>query len=93
MKLTDGEISQNLQNTPNWNLEQGRLTRVFAFQSYGAGVAFAMQVAMLSEKLDHHPDSLEIGWGKVRIAYVTHDVGGLTKLDFETAQRVDKLRG
>jgi 4a-hydroxytetrahydrobiopterin dehydratase len=46
---------------------------------------------MLSEKLDHHPDSLEITWKKVRVAYVTHSAGGITDLDFDAAARVGKL--
>jgi 4a-hydroxytetrahydrobiopterin dehydratase len=91
MKLTPDQLEQHLAQHPNWRLEQGRLTRSFAFGSYGAGVAFAVQVALLSEKLDHHPDSLEIGWKKVTVAYVTHSAGGITALDFDAAERVDKL--
>ena len=67
------------------------LERVFKCSSYADGVAFAVKVAMMAEKLDHHPDSLEIGWKKVRVAFVTHSAGGLTALDFDAAEKVSGL--
>jgi 4a-hydroxytetrahydrobiopterin dehydratase len=91
MILHPSDLPTYLAQTPQWSIENGRLTRVFAFESYSAGVAFAMRVAMLAEKLDHHPDSLDIGWKKVTVAYITHDVDGLTVNDFLTAKKVDAL--
>ena len=72
-------------------MNNGLLERVFKCSSYADGVAFAIKVAMLAEKLDHHPDSLEIGWKKVRVAFVTHSAGGLTALDFDAAEKVSGL--
>ena len=34
---------------------QGRLTKTFAFKNYRKSFAFTSQVAMLSEKKNHHP--------------------------------------
>jgi 4a-hydroxytetrahydrobiopterin dehydratase len=90
MKLTEQQLQHHLEQLA-WQIKQGRLTRSFEFGSYSAGVAFAMRVAMLSEKLNHHPDSLDIGWKKVTVAYITHDVGGLTANDFLSAEKVDAL--
>jgi 4a-hydroxytetrahydrobiopterin dehydratase len=90
-KLEDSEIEKRLAALPAWIVENGQLARRFNFSSYGAGVAFAVQVALLAEKMDHHPDSLEIMWKAVRVAYVTHSAGGLTALDFEAATRVSGL--
>ncbi|MEY4531193.1 MAG: hypothetical protein RLZZ156_1914, partial [Deinococcota bacterium] len=58
---------------------------------YASGVALAVEIAMLSEKINHHPDSLEIMYKKLRVAYITHDVGGITALDFEAAEKVSDL--
>lgn len=91
MKLSESEIASQLTNLPDWQLEHEQLARAFVFKSYSSGVAFALQVAMLCEKLDHHPDSLEITWKKVRVAFVTHSAGGLTALDFEAATKVAAL--
>jgi 4a-hydroxytetrahydrobiopterin dehydratase len=86
--LTASEVQSRLSNLPTWVVNNGLLERGFAFSSYADGVAFAVKVAMLAEKLDHHPDLLEIGWKKVRVAFVTHSAGGLTALDFDAAEKV-----
>jgi 4a-hydroxytetrahydrobiopterin dehydratase len=91
IKLEDTEIQTRLAELSDWTIENGQLARRFSFSSYEAGVAFAVQVALIAEKMDHHPDSLEITWKAVRVAYVTHSAGGLTALDFEAATRVSKL--
>jgi 4a-hydroxytetrahydrobiopterin dehydratase len=89
--LNDQEIQAKLETFPGWVLETDQLARTFTFGSYADGVAFALKVAMLSEKLDHHPDALLITWKKVRVAYVTHSAGGITELDFDAASKVSGL--
>ena len=89
--LTESEVQSRLSSLTGWAVNAGLLERGFTFSSYADGVAFAVKVAMLAEKLDHHPDSLEIGWKKVRVAFVTHSAGGLTALDFDAASKVSGL--
>jgi 4a-hydroxytetrahydrobiopterin dehydratase len=89
--LSEADIQSRLSSLPTWSVMNGLLERVFTFSSYANGVAFAVKVALLAEKLDHHPDSLEIGWKKVRVAFVTHSAGGLTALDFDAAEKVAGL--
>jgi 4a-hydroxytetrahydrobiopterin dehydratase len=89
--LNDQEIQEMLATVPSWALETDQLARTFTFSSYADGVAFAVKIAMLSEKLDHHPDAIQITWKKVRVAYVTHSAGGLTALDFDAALKVSAL--
>jgi 4a-hydroxytetrahydrobiopterin dehydratase len=89
--LNPAALSEFLTNLAGWSLENGQLRRSFGFASYGAGVAFAMQVALLAEKQDHHPDALTIGWKKVEVSYVTHSAGGITLLDIEAAQQLNAL--
>ncbi|MCX7783554.1 MAG: 4a-hydroxytetrahydrobiopterin dehydratase [Meiothermus sp.] len=90
-KLNEGEIRNGLQDLPGWTLAVGRIEKTFAFDTYAEGVAFAVKVALHAEKADHHPDSLEIMWGKVKVAYVTHSAGGVTRLDLEAAAQIDTL--
>jgi 4a-hydroxytetrahydrobiopterin dehydratase len=89
--LSESEVQSRLSSLPDWAVNNGLLERIFTFSSYADGLAFAVKVAMLAEKLDHHPDSLEIGWKKVRVAFVTHSSGGLTALDFDAAAKVSGL--
>jgi 4a-hydroxytetrahydrobiopterin dehydratase len=89
--LSEADVQSRLSSLPDWAVNNGLLERTFKCSSYADGVAFAVKVAMLAEKLDHHPDSLEIGWKKVRVAFVTHSAGGLTALDFEASAKVSGL--
>ncbi len=91
MKLTEAQIQAGLQDLPGWQLKDGRVEKTFTFDTYADGVAFAVKAALAAEKADHHPDSLEIGWCKVKVAYVTHSAGGITQLDLDAAAKVDTL--
>ncbi len=56
------------------------ITRVFTFEDFSSALAFVVRLGCLAEKKDHHPD-IELGWGKVRVTWTTHDAGGVTRLD------------
>jgi 4a-hydroxytetrahydrobiopterin dehydratase len=89
-KLTDEAIGAFLAAHPGWERADGALARTFAFDSYAAGIAFAVKVGFAAEARDHHPD-LFVGWRKVKVAWTTHDAGGITALDAEMAERTDAL--
>lgn len=90
-KLSDADLQQQLETTPDWGVTNGQLTRAFTFDSYSSGAAFAVRVMMLSEKIDHHPDALTIGWKRVTVTFVTHDAGGITQKDFDAARTVSSI--
>lgn len=91
MKLTSDQLQAALSDLSGWQGDDTGISRTFTFQSYAEGVAFAMKVALLAEKINHHPDALTIGWKKVKVVYVTHDAGGVTDLDLQAARKVDVL--
>ena len=67
------------------------LVRELRFANYLDGVAFANEVAKLSEDADHHPE-LTISWRAVRVSFTTHDAGNrVTRRDFTLAQRVNAM--
>jgi len=99
-KLSDQAIAAFLGSHPGWERvpgadpesphPPGALVRTFAFDDYAAGIAFAVRVGFAAEARDHHPDLL-VGWRRVRVAWSTHDAGGVTALDTEMAERTDAL--
>ena len=46
------------------------------------------QVGAVAEEMDHHPD-VYLTWGKVRIQTWTHTVNGLTRKDFQLADKIE----
>ena len=76
---------------PFWTLEGNTIIRELVAENFVAAVGILNSVAILAEAMDHHPDILVYGWNKLRITASTHDRGGLTKLDFELAKKIDDL--
>ena len=89
-KLLEDDVTSLLLTTPGWTLSDGQISRTFAFDSYREGLIFATVVGFEAERANHHPD-MTIGYKKVKVALSTHDVGGISRLDFEMALRISKL--
>ena len=74
-----------------WKEENDTLSREFVFKDFSEAFAFMTRVAMIAEKLNHHPDWSNV-WNKVRINLSTHDAGNVvTDLDKKLAQEIDHL--
>jgi 4a-hydroxytetrahydrobiopterin dehydratase len=88
--LTAAEIQALARTLPAWELEAGRLQRQFSFADFSEAFGFMTRVALVAETLGHHPEWSNV-WNRVTIGLTTHDLGGLSNLDVEFAQRVDRL--
>jgi 4a-hydroxytetrahydrobiopterin dehydratase len=75
-----------------WDVVDGRLHRAFAFADFSEAFGFMARVALIAEKLNHHPDWSN-SWNRVEIAIVSHDQGGITDLCVDFATRVNRLLG
>ena len=89
-KLTDEEIQSHLSNLSNWELHDGKLTRDFKFTDFVQAFGFMTQVAILAEKMNHHPDWTNV-WNRVSVTLRTHDAGGITALDFKLAAKMNEI--
>ncbi len=88
--LTEPELADWLQHHTSWERAELTLTRSFEFADFSEAFAFMTRVALIAEKLDHHPNWSNV-YNTVDIALTTHDVGGITGLDVEFATAVDAL--
>lgn len=89
-KFDEAAVAEALIGLPGWKLEGGHLVREFVFDSYKDGVVFAAALGWVADQLNHHPD-MTIGYGKVRVATMTHDASGITSYDVELARRADRV--
>ena len=46
-------------------------------------------IAMKAEQINHHPEWENV-YNKVKITLTTHDIGGISKLDYEIALFIEK---
>jgi 4a-hydroxytetrahydrobiopterin dehydratase len=79
-----------LSELPKWRSVEGRdaITRHFQFKNFNAAFAFMTRVALLAEKMDHHPEWSNV-YNKVDVTLSTHDAGGVTKKDIEMARAME----
>jgi 4a-hydroxytetrahydrobiopterin dehydratase len=75
---------------PNWQQVAGKLHRDLVFADFVEAFAFMTKVALIAEAMEHHPEWTNV-WNRVSIDLVTHDMGGLSNLDVQLAQRIDGL--
>jgi 4a-hydroxytetrahydrobiopterin dehydratase len=90
-RLDPATVDAWLAVHPGWSRTgEGAVTKTFRVGDFASALAFAVRVGCFAEKRDHHPD-LEIGWGRARVSWVTHDAGGVTQLDLEAAEATDAI--
>ena len=89
-RLSDQEITAALADLPGWSAGGGALHRELSFADFSEAWGFMARVALVAEKLDHHPNWSNV-WSTVVIDLSTHDAGGVTGLDVEFATRVNAL--
>lgn len=89
--LKEKDIKKRMETIDaSWKVERTFLFREFLFNDFNEAFAFMTKVAILAEKLNHHPNWENV-FNKVKIALTTHETSGLTERDFELALEIDKL--
>ncbi|NES04818.1 MAG: 4a-hydroxytetrahydrobiopterin dehydratase [Okeania sp. SIO2F4] len=88
--LSDAEIYQRLQDLQHWQIKDNKLSYTHQFQNFVEAINFVNCLVIPAETANHHPD-IAISYNQVTINLTTHDVGGLTLLDFELATTISQL--
>jgi 4a-hydroxytetrahydrobiopterin dehydratase len=91
-RLTENVLGQNLASLDGWQLNPDKtaISRSFRFRDFNAAFGFMSQVALMAERLDHHPDWSNV-YNRVDITLTTHDAGGLSEKDMVMARFINDL--
>ena len=74
-----------------WEEKENQLYRSFEFKNFREAFAFMTKVALVAEKMDHHPNWTNV-YNKVEIYLCTHDAGDvITEKDHKLAKAIDGL--
>jgi 4a-hydroxytetrahydrobiopterin dehydratase len=74
-----------------WKEEDNCLSAKFTFEDFSAAFAFMTEVAIASEKQNHHPNWSNV-WNTVEIKLSTHDAGNIvTEKDHKLAKRITEI--
>lgn len=89
-KLSNEERNAALAKLPEWKMADNReaIHRQFKFGNFNKAFAFMTKVAMLAEKMDHHPEWSNV-YNKVDVTLTTHDANGITAMDIRMAEFMD----
>ncbi len=88
--LEAAQLAAFLAKTGNWRVaEDGRAIDChLRFPDFNAAFAFMTRVALLAERMDHHPEWSNV-YNRVRVRLTTHDAGGVTDRDLAMARAID----
>ncbi|AIY40947.1 Pterin-4-alpha-carbinolamine dehydratase [Collimonas arenae] len=79
-----------IQDLPGWTAVEGRdaIQKTFLFADFNAAFGFMTRVALLADKMDHHPEWSNV-YNRVVVQLTTHDANGVTDLDVRLAKFMD----
>lgn len=89
-KLTTDQARAALASLPDWTHDAGRgaIRREFRFADFSEAFSFMSELALLSERSNHHPEWFNV-YNRVEITLTTHDAGGLSQRDVDWARHAD----
>ncbi|CAG4954082.1 unnamed protein product [Parnassius apollo] len=93
-KLSSEERNELLQPLiqAGWKVQSNRdaIEKEFKFKDFNEAFGFMTRVALLADKMDHHPEWFNV-YNKVQVTLSSHDVNGLSKRDVRMAAFMDLL--
>src|ERR1700733_13547280 len=95
MKKLDATARKSaLAELHHWKDVDGRdaFTRKFEFKDFNEAFGFMSRVALLAEKMDHHPEWFNV-YKTVDVTLSTHDAGGVTENDIKMAKAMNEYAG
>lgn len=79
-----------LKDLLNWTFSNNGIEKKFVFKNFSQALGFIVQVGVLAEKHNHHPELFNV-YNRVDIRLSTHDANGLTDRDFDLAKAIEEI--
>lgn len=93
-QLSDPQLNQALLGLEGWKIVQNRkndqnaIEKSFKFKDFNAAWGFMTRIALLAEKMDHHPEWSNT-YNRVNITLTTHDANGVSTRDIKMANIIN----
>ncbi len=88
--LSDAVLEEHLARLVGWSLVDGKLHKELAFTDFSEAFGFMTRLALVAEKMSHHPDWSN-SWNTVTLDIASHAAGGITADCVELAAAADRL--
>jgi 4a-hydroxytetrahydrobiopterin dehydratase len=91
-RLTDETRTSAIAGLAGWSEVPGReaIQKTFKFKDFNEAFGFMSRVALVAERMDHHPEWRNV-WNTVEVVLSTHDAGGLTQRDVDLAAKMNEI--
>lgn len=92
--LSEEEIDIALQSLEGWVYDEDvkSFKKNFLFKDFSEAFGFMNAVAMLADKMDHHPEWFNV-YNKVNVALTTHDADNVSAFDVVMATYMNEMAG
>ena len=91
-KLVGATRHAALQTLHGWSEVDDRdaIRKSYHFSDFSEAWGFLSRVALIAEKMDHHPEIFNV-YNRVEIVLATHDADGLSERDITQAEAIDAI--
>ena len=92
-KIDPQTLEDELSTLDGWAIVDGRsaIQKSYKLKNFNEAWSFMSRVALLAEKMDHHPEWFNV-YNKVDITLTTHDAGGVSEKDITMAKAIDAFK-
>ncbi|HKR74309.1 MAG TPA: 4a-hydroxytetrahydrobiopterin dehydratase [Candidatus Nitrosocosmicus sp.] len=84
------DLENEIKKLENWKKGDKKLEKTFKFKDFVEAFSFITKIALIAEKMNHHPD-IKITYSSVDIELTTHDINGISSNDVTLARKIDEL--
>ena len=87
------DVAETLKDFPAWRAHDGdrpAIARTLKFADFNAAFGFMTRVALMADKMDHHPEWSNV-YDRVEVLLTTHDADGVTDKDVALARFIDAV--
>lgn len=88
--ISGAERAQAMLGLAGWTeaADRDAIRKTFKFRDFVEAYAFMTRVALIAERMNHHPEWLNV-YNRVEVTLTTHDAGGVTDRDIRLAHAMD----
>lgn len=89
-RLSPETVDKHLKELKDWSLSDtsNAIQKTFKFQDFNEAWSFMNRIALLAEKMDHHPEWFNV-YNRVEMTLTTHDADGISERDIKMAKAAD----
>ena len=84
------DFEKEIKDLAGWEKVENKLNKNFKFKDFVEAFSFVTRIALISEKMNHHPD-ITISYNSVHIDLTTHDINSISKNDIILAGKIEEL--